>query len=361
MFRPVGAFSLAAAKTFVGGFAPFMRPDAVDEDGDDRLVLAFLGDDGLPVAVRLQQTAERVVADVLEGGGGDGDGVRDQVARILALDIDAGPYEAIADEVVARVRDQHPGLRPVHFPTPYEAATWAVLVQRTQSVQAVNIRRKLAERHGAVVTIDGVDHLTAIPPDEMAVIREVWGVPAVKVPWLRAVARAELEGDLDSESLRAMDPAEAMARLREIDGIGPFGAELILVRGGGTRRLRPERALPAPDDHPPLRPRRSQPGRPRRHRRTLATPPVMGHLPAPPGHAPLSASTFWRRRRESNPGTGLCRPLPKPLGHAARKRSPYRRPAARPIFQAWIGARSSAQPTSASSWAAMRMSRSSRP
>jgi hypothetical protein len=25
----------------------------------------------------------------------------------------------------------------------------------------------------------------------------------------------------------------------------------------------------------------------------------------------------WRRRRESNPGTGLCRPLPKPLGHAA--------------------------------------------
>ncbi len=232
MFRPVGAFSLAAAKTFVGGFAPFMRPDAVDEDGDDRLVLAFLSDDGLPVAVRLQQTPERVVADVLEGGSGDG--VRDQVARILALDIDAGPYEAIDDEVMVRVRDNHPGLRPVHFPTPYEAATWAVLVQRTQSVQAANIRRKLAERHGAVVTIEGVDHLTAIPPDEMAAIREVWGVPAVKVPWLRAVARAELEGDLDPESLRAMDPAEALARLREIDGIGPFGAELILVRGAGA-------------------------------------------------------------------------------------------------------------------------------
>ena len=27
----------------------------------------------------------------------------------------------------------------------------------------------------------------------------------------------------------------------------------------------------------------------------------------------------WRRRRESNPGTGLCRPLPKPLGHVARR------------------------------------------
>ena len=29
---------------------------------------------------------------------------------------------------------------------------------------------------------------------------------------------------------------------------------------------------------------------------------------------PLSG---WRRRRESNPGTGLCRPLPQPLGHVA--------------------------------------------
>ncbi|HEY5887365.1 MAG TPA: hypothetical protein VIT24_06550 [Acidimicrobiales bacterium] len=232
VFRPVGAFSLAAAKAFVASFAPFMGPEAGAEDGDDCLVLAFLSDDGRPVAVRLHQTAERVVADVLEGDGGDG--LRAQVARILSLDTDAGPYEAIEDEVITRVRDQHPGLRPVHYPTPYEAATWAVLIQRTQRVQAANIRHKLAERHGAVVTIDGVDHLTAIPPDEMAAIREVWGVPAVKVPWLRAVGRAELEGDLDAESLRAMDPAEALARLREIDGIGPFGAELILVRGAAA-------------------------------------------------------------------------------------------------------------------------------
>ena len=26
----------------------------------------------------------------------------------------------------------------------------------------------------------------------------------------------------------------------------------------------------------------------------------------------------WRRRRESNPGTGICSPLPEPLGHAAK-------------------------------------------
>ena len=29
------------------------------------------------------------------------------------------------------------------------------------------------------------------------------------------------------------------------------------------------------------------------------------------------SSKYLRRRRESNPCTGLCRPLPKPLGHSA--------------------------------------------
>ena len=31
-----------------------------------------------------------------------------------------------------------------------------------------------------------------------------------------------------------MEPAEALVRLQEIDGIGPFGAELILVRGASA-------------------------------------------------------------------------------------------------------------------------------
>ena len=40
------------------------------------------------------------------------------------------------------------------------------------------------------------------------------------------------------------------------------------------------------------------------------------------GAGPLKGYLRWlqrygRRRRESNPCTGLCRPLPKPLGHSA--------------------------------------------
>ncbi len=46
-------------------------------------------------------------------------------------------------------------------------------------------------------------------------------------------------------------------------------------------------------------------------------------LARPPYGAPyliadLRLDPPWRRRPDSNRGTGLCRPLPKPLGHAAK-------------------------------------------
>ena len=45
--------------------------------------------------------------------------------------------------------------------------------------------------------------------------------------------------------------------------------------------------------------------------RLLALPDAADGPRMKPGHE------VWRRRPDSNRGTGLCRPLPKPLGHAA--------------------------------------------
>jgi DNA-3-methyladenine glycosylase II len=224
-YRPSGAFSLAAAQAWLGGFAGADQPEA------DGFVWAFLSDEGEPVAVRLRQ-ATTVTAEVVAGAG-DPERLRAQVARILSLDHDARPYEAIDDPVIARLRAAHPGLRPVLFPTPYEAAVWAILSHRTQRRQAGNLRRWLAEHHGTTFTVDGATHLTAVPPEVLVDLRRIPGVPGPKLPWLRDVARAALEGDLDPEHLLAMEPAEALRSLRRIDGIGPFSAELILVRGAG--------------------------------------------------------------------------------------------------------------------------------
>jgi DNA-3-methyladenine glycosylase II len=225
-YRPKGAFSLAASQRWLYGFAAADQPEAED------FVWAFLSDEGEPVAVRLRQSASAVTAEVSEGTG-DRDRLRAQVARILSLDHDGRPFDELDDPVIARLRAAHPGLRPVLFPTPYEAAVWAILSQRTQRRQAGNMRRWLADHHGTTFEIDGDVHRTMVPPEILVDLRRIPGVPGPKLPWLRDIARATLEGDLDPEHLLAMDPEEAIKELQQIEGVGPFSAELILVRGAG--------------------------------------------------------------------------------------------------------------------------------
>jgi DNA-3-methyladenine glycosylase II len=55
-----------------------------------------------------------------------------------------------------------------------------------------------------------------------------------RVAWLHGVARAALDGELDPGRLAAMSPAEALADLRRLPGIGSFYATLILQRATGV-------------------------------------------------------------------------------------------------------------------------------
>jgi DNA-3-methyladenine glycosylase II len=76
------------------------------------------------------------------------------------------------------------------------------------------------------------------------------GLSEVTPERLRALADAALAGDLDAARLRAMPPADALAHLRTLPGIGPFSAELILIRGAATPTCSP----PASADCTPPQP-----------------------------------------------------------------------------------------------------------
>jgi DNA-3-methyladenine glycosylase II len=224
--EPRGPFSLAAAAEFWAGFPPAGRPDAASGPA---FRLAFLRDshDGAAgVALRERD-------GVVEVSGADD--TRAQVERILSLDVDGTGYQAVGerDPVVAERMRVRPGLRPVLYPTPYEAATWAVLSARVRGEQALALRRRLMDERGEPVEVEGETLPTFPAPERLLELTEVRGLPAQKLARLHAVARAALDGMLDAAALRAMAPEDALARLREIHGIGPFFAELILLRGAG--------------------------------------------------------------------------------------------------------------------------------
>ena len=82
-------------------------------------------------------------------------------------------------------------------------------------------------------------------PQRLAELDTFPGLAGRKPEWLRSLAQAALDGQLDAARLRAMPPEEALADLKKLPGIGDFSAGLILLRGAGDpgRRARPEPRL----------------------------------------------------------------------------------------------------------------------
>jgi DNA-3-methyladenine glycosylase II len=230
---PKGPFSLAAGAAFLEGFSPAAYQAA--EAG--HLHLAFVPDgEAAAGGVCLRQPEQpdgAVVGEVL--GDADPEAVRDQVARILSLDVDGSGFPDVGrrDPVVGRLQARWPGLRPVGFFSPYEAAAWALIGHRIQMVQAARIKQRMADELGETVDIHG-DRRHAFPaPARLAGLEGFRGLFARKADNLRALGEAAMEGRLDGAWLRELPREQALKELQQLSGIGPFSAELVLLRGAG--------------------------------------------------------------------------------------------------------------------------------
>lgn len=224
---PRGPFSLRELATF--GFG-----QRLDTSYDGVMRMAFCADgyrSGAGVSVR--QDPDGIQVEV--HGDVDPSAVTAQVARILSLDHDGDEFVEVGrrDPVIGRLQEVAPGLRPPQFHSPYEAAAWAVLSARRPARQMAQVRDRLAAAHGTAFSLAGQRWHSFPTPSALLDVREFAGIPEPKLTRLHAVAQAAWDGRLDAARLAAMDPAEAMAQVRELPGIGPFYAALIVVRACG--------------------------------------------------------------------------------------------------------------------------------
>ena len=304
-----GPFSLASAARFLAGFSPLARPDAAD---DDVLRLAFaLDGTGAPAGIALRQDPDGTVHGTTLRRRATRSAVAGQAARVLSLDVDGTPMEAVAgrDPVVAGLLERYGALRPVLFGSPFDAGVWAILTQRTQFRQAIRLRERLAALAPAEVAVDG--HVLRPFPGPAALVdlEPVPGLPVPKVEWLRELARAAVDGLLDAGRLRALPPEEALLRAARPARRGRVlvGADPGARRGRAGRAAR-RRAAGARRRAARLRPgRRPGPGRVHPHRGAVAPAPLLG-VPAaarPAGRG--AALTHAEGPAGAGPSGGACR------------------------------------------------------
>jgi DNA-3-methyladenine glycosylase II len=124
-------------------------------------------------------------------------------------------------------------LRPVLFYSPYEAAAWTLISHRIHIVQAAKIKARMAQELGPPVEVRG-EKVHAFPgPSRLAQLESFPGLSGRKIENLKRLAEEAAKGKLEASYLRSLPVEEALARLKELPGIGSFSAELILLRGAG--------------------------------------------------------------------------------------------------------------------------------
>ncbi len=188
----------------------------------DQIALAFPLDRTFETAgVVLRAEGGEVIGSVARG---PAEAVAGQVARMLSVDVDATAYPEVTrrDPAIGRVMRAHPGLRPVLFPSPYEAAVWAVISQRIAQRQAATAKAALSAEHGDAVELE-LGTVRSLPaPERLLKVSSARGLTPEKIERLHAVARAALEGVLDADHLKELGYEESLRVLQGIRGIGPF-------------------------------------------------------------------------------------------------------------------------------------------
>ena len=227
----LGPWSLRTSKRFWEEFTP----TAIAAGGDpDVLSARFMSEhDWTPVSARVTQRGES--AQISLSGTGDLAAAAEQVCRFLSLDVDARAWAAVGDRdpIIATAQRALPGYRPCGFHSPYEAAAWCVLSQRTRVPVAARVRRDLIVAHGDDGPFPAPDALIrAIDAGEL-------DLPGRKPDYLRAVAEAALTGLLNGPRLRTTPEESARRELLTVTGIGPFAADLVLIRGANAQDVLP--------------------------------------------------------------------------------------------------------------------------
>lgn len=166
-------------------------------------------------------------------------GIGDTLRRILGLDVDPQPMLRLASAEPA-LRDTASalrGMRPPRFAGWLETFANVIPFQQVSLDAGIAIEGRLVERFGEHLDYQGqrlyaFPTTTAIAEAAPGAIRDC-GFSRRKAEVLQSVAKAIQSGELAEEEIAGLNNANAVRTLTRVFGIGPWSANIILLRGLG--------------------------------------------------------------------------------------------------------------------------------
>jgi DNA-3-methyladenine glycosylase II len=209
-------------------------------DGELRIVMAL--DDGIGL-VGVRQSDSQTLAYRELGVVAPSDARRAameaNLRRLLGLDVDITPLVTLLahDPILAPLAHRLSGLRPPRFLNLWETFVQVIPFQQVSLAAAMTMLNRLAMNFGPCVRFESEDYIGA--PDLKRTLGasdadlRACGLSAAKATALRGCAKWIAEGKIREDELESLPDDEAALRLRRLPGIGPWSAQLILLRGFG--------------------------------------------------------------------------------------------------------------------------------
>ncbi|HUI42430.1 MAG TPA: hypothetical protein VL523_10725 [Terriglobia bacterium] len=170
------------------------------------------------------------------------------VRRQFSTDLDLGPFHRLAasDAVLSALVRRFRGMRIPQAPSVYETLISAILEQQVNLSFAHQVKRALVEAYGSAVEFNGRSYRTFPEPARLVLataadLRRLQ-ISGPKARYIIALSLGALDGSLDLEALRGVEPAQAQERLLREKGVGPWTAHY-----AGLRALGHLDCLPAAD------------------------------------------------------------------------------------------------------------------
>jgi len=219
------------------------RPNnRIDRWEGGRYLRVFRIEDDLAVtAIENQGTSDRpdVRYSMIGGSSAPAQRIESLLRGMLGLDVNPAPLQRLveAEPALGPIAVALRGMRPPRFADLFETFLNVVPFQQVSLEAGLANVTRLVGRFGLCIQETGRSFHTSPTARSIAEARledlKACGLSLRKADTLRYVARAIEAGDLIEEHVARGPTGDALKMLRELPGIGPWSASLVLLRGFG--------------------------------------------------------------------------------------------------------------------------------
>jgi DNA-3-methyladenine glycosylase II len=162
-----------------------------------------------------------------------------RLRRALGTDVDLAPFYARARRFppLARLAHALRGVKPPRFAALHESFASVLLFQQVSLASALATLRRLVVSLSPPVQADGTVLYPFPDAGAIAAVSEAelraFGMSGAKARALRAACAAIASGALAEDALAALPSPALRERLLALEGVGPWTAELLMLRGFG--------------------------------------------------------------------------------------------------------------------------------